>query len=238
MNKESPGVQLLFKFVIGFGVGLALSHFGVAGEKTEDKIESLLRRELGKKFANASIEFLPGSSFPVWREGLEPKHVRILSESGTGTADYSVSYSDGSSSIGQARFSAMVPTLVATKRIRPGDKLSRGDFTLQPINVAQGLAYQYRGVMLGAKEPVDGLQARQTILEGQYPLSSGVEKVPDIRRGDTVQVKILSGEISLSTQGLVQEPGYFNQNVRVLTQKTKKELTGRLKEGGIVEVRL
>jgi flagella basal body P-ring formation protein FlgA len=235
-------VNLVLKFVIGFGIGLVVSQFGVAGEKLEsgreESVESAVRSELSKRFARASIEFLPGSTFPAEENGKSVIRVRILSETGTGTADYSVGFSDGSSSIGQARFTAMVPTFVASKRIRPGDRLARGDFQIQSINIAQGLAYQYRGVMLSANETIDGLQARQTILEGQYPLSSGVEKVPDIRRGDTVQVKILSGEIQLSTMATVQEPGYLNQNVRILTQKSKKELVGMLKEGGVVEVKL
>jgi len=38
--------------------------------------------------------------------------------------------------------------------------------------------------------------------------------------------------------GTVQEPGYLNKNIRILTQKSKKELVGQLKEGGIVEVKL
>lgn len=231
-------MKLLLKFAVGFGIGLALSTFGFGAEKDEGKIDSFLRAELLKRFPGATIEFLPGSMFPSGREDLVLKQVRILSEAGTGTADYSAIYSDGSSAIGQVRFSAMVPTFVASKRVHPGDKLSRGDFQIQPINVAQGLAYQYRGIMLGVKEKIEGLQARQTILEGQYPLSSGVERVPDIRRGDAVELKILSGEIQLSTMGQVQEPGYLNQNIRVLTQKSKKELVGRLKDGGIVEVRL
>ncbi len=235
-------MNILFKFGIGFGIGLALSTFGFAAGKDEEKIETLLRNELSKRFSNsqmtATIEFLSGTTFPVLGEGREVSTIRILSEAGTGTADYSVILSDGSSLLGQARFQAMVPTFVAVKRIHPGDKISRGDFQIQTINVAQGLAYQYRGVMLGTRETIDGLQARQTILEGQYPLSNGVEKMPDIRRGDTVQVKILSGEILLSTLGTVQEPGYLNKNIRILTQKTKKELVGQLREGGIVEVKL
>ncbi len=235
-------MKLIYKFGIGFGIGLALSTFGFAAGKDEEKIETLLRGELAKRFSNnqvtASIEFLSGTTFPVVAEGREVTGIRILSEAGTGTADYSVLFSDGASLLGQARFSAMVPTFVAVKRIHPGEKISRGDFQIQTINVAQGLAYQYRGVMLGTKDSIDGLQARQTILEGQYPLSNGVEKMPDIRRGDTVQVKVLSGEIMLSTMGTVQEPGYLNKNVRILTQKTKKELVGQLREGGIVEVKL
>lgn len=226
------------KLAIGFTIGCVLSNFVIAGEKNEGKLDDLVRAELVKRFHDSTIEFLPGSTFPSGRDDLVLKQVRILSESGTGTADYSAIYSDGSTAIGQVRFSAMVPTFVALKRVHPGEKLSRGDFQVQPINVAQGLAYQYRGVMLGAKEKIDGLQARQTILEGQYPLSSGVERIPDIRRGDPVELKIVSGEIQLSTMGQVQEPGYLNQNVRVLTQKAKKELVGKLKAGGIVEVRL
>lgn len=228
----------LFKFAIGFAIGLALSNFGIAAEKTEKKVDDLVKAELSKRFVDAAIELLPGSTFPSGRDDLVLTQVRILSESGTGTADYSAIYSDGTTAIGQVRFSAMVPTFVASKRVHPGEKLSRGDFQIQPINVAQGLAYQYRGVMLGAKEKIEGLQARQTILEGQYPLTNGVERIPDIRRGDPVELKIVSGDIQLSTMGQVQEPGYLNQNVRVLTQKAKKELVGKLKAGGIVEVRL
>jgi flagella basal body P-ring formation protein FlgA len=231
-------LKLFIKFLIGFGIGLALSTFGFAAEKDEGKLDRLLRTELVKRFPGASVEFLPGSTFPSGREDLELKQVRILSESGTATADYSVSYTDGSTALGQVRFSAMVPTFVASKRIHPGDKLSRGDFQIQPINIAQGLAYQYRGVMLPTKEKIDGLQARQTILEGQYPLTSGVERIPDARRGDPVELKIVSGEIQLSTMGQIQEPGYVGENVRVLTQKSKKELVGKLQAGGIVEVKL
>ncbi len=231
-------MKLLLKFAIGFGIGIAFSTFGFAGEKDEAKIETLLRGEIAKRFNGALIEFLPGSTYPSGRDDLVLSQVRILSESGTGTADYSAIYSDGSTAVGQVHFSAMVPTFVALKRVHPGDKLSRGDFQIQPINIASGLAYQYRGVMLGTKEKIDGLQARQTILEGQYPLSSGVERVPDIRRGDPVELRIVSGDIQLSTMGQVQEPGYLNQSVRVLTQKSKKELVGKLREGGVIEVRL
>lgn len=231
-------MKLLVKFIIGFGIGFALSTFGFAAEKDEGKLDRLLRTELVKRFPGTSIEFLPGSTFPSGRENLVLNQVRILSESGTGTADYSVSYSDGSNALGQVRFSAMVPTFVASKRVHPGDKLSRGDFQIQPINIAQGLAYQYRGVMLSTKEKIEGLQARQTILEGQYPLSSGVERIPDVRRGDPVELKVVSGEIQLSTMGQIQEPGYVGESVRVLTQKSKKELVGKLQAGGIVEVRL
>jgi len=179
-------LKLIYKFGIGFGIGLSLSSFGFAAGKDEENVEHFLRTELAKRFSNnqlnASIEFLTGTTFPVISEGKEVSQVRILSEAGTGTADYSIQFSDGSSSLGQARFTAMVPTFVAVKRIHPGDKISRSDFQIQSINIAQGLAYQYRGVMLGTKETIDGLQARQTILEGQYPLSSGVERIPDIRR--------------------------------------------------------
>jgi flagella basal body P-ring formation protein FlgA len=236
-------LKMILKFVIGFGIGIALSTFGYASEKNEvkkdeEKVEAALRQELGKRYPGAAIDFLAGSTFPIAGAGQGVSSIRILSDGGTGTADYAVIFSDGTRSIAQARFSAWFPTYVSTKRIHPGEKLSKTEFRVQSVNVAEGLAYQYRGVMLNAKEAIDGLQARQTILEGQYPLTSGVEKVPDIRRGDAIQLRIQAGEILLTTGAIVQEPGYLNQNVRVLTQKTKKELTGQLREGGVVEVKL
>jgi flagella basal body P-ring formation protein FlgA len=238
-DERGIGLNLILKMICGFGIGLAFSVIGHAEEKIEDvRVESVLRNELSKRFNDAAIHFLSGSTFPLPPEGVGVQGVRVLSETGTGTVNYSVQYSDGASALGQARFSAMVPTYVAIRRIRPGEKLELSDFQLQSVNVAQGLAYQYRGVMFNEKDSLDGIQARQTILEGQYPLRSGVEKVPDIRRGDIVRVRIVSGDISLVTMGIVQEPGYLDQSLKILTQKTKKEMVGQLKKGGLVEVAL
>jgi flagella basal body P-ring formation protein FlgA len=93
-------------------------------------------------------------------------------------------------------------------------------------------------VILDQSSDITKLQARQTLIEGQPLLSSAVERVPDVRRGDFVRVKIVSNGLTLSAQATASEPGYLNGPVRVLTAQTKRELSGKLISSGVVEVKL
>jgi flagella basal body P-ring formation protein FlgA len=69
-------------------------------------------------------------------------------------------------------------------------------------------------------------------------MSSAVERVPDVRRGDSVRVRIISNGLTLTAQAMASEPGYLNGPVRVLTAQTKRELSGKLVSTGVVEVKL
>jgi flagella basal body P-ring formation protein FlgA len=111
-------------------------------------------------------------------------------------------------------------------------------FTPRDVNVAVGQAHEERGVILESGRALTGLQARQTILEGQLLLSSAVERIPDVHRGDVVRVELLSNGLSLVTQGVVEEPGFTGESIHVMASKTKRELMGRLAANGVVEVRL
>lgn len=224
---------MIFRLIIGFGIGIGLSGWSYA----DISLEQAMRSELAKKFAHAQIEL----NTPSLGGGLSitdsVRSATLISES-RGIADFVVMTKAGHRQVAQIAFSAMVPAFIANSRVRPGEKLSASNFKLQQINVAHGLAYEYRGLMLSPETNLDQFEARQTILEGQYPLSSGIQKIPDIRRGDSVRVQLMSGDIQLTTQGTAQEPAYLNGAVRVLTNKTKKELIGKALDNGVVEVRL
>jgi flagella basal body P-ring formation protein FlgA len=65
-----------------------------------------------------------------------------------------------------------------------------------------------------------------------------VQRVPDVRRGDTVQVYLRSGSLQLTTGGIVQESALIGDKVRVLTRQGKREVVGILKNKDGIEVSL
>lgn len=236
-------MKFFSKLIIGFICGIALSHFGWAatGLESKNELRNKMISILQERFPGAAIEIISGSSTSGPCEGrCSVKNVSLVRENGTGVAEFRYQLAGQESVIEteQVTFSAKVPTWIAKKRIRPGEKLNTSDFDSVEVDVSKGIAHQYRGQMLKSDIDLNSLQARLTVLEGQYPLSNGVEKVPTIRKGDVVQVKVTSGDIQLMTQAIAQEAGYEDQKLRVITQKNKRELTGLLKEGGVVEVKL
>jgi flagella basal body P-ring formation protein FlgA len=201
-------------------------------------IVSSLKRELSKKYPVAKIDVLNNVK---WTRGSAPATVqslRILTETARGEIQFAAYGEGGASAEGWATYTAWYPARIALRRIHPGESLTMDAFITQEINIASGPAFEYRGVILPPETELQGLEARQTILEGQFLLSTAVRRVPDVRRGDVVRIQIKSGELTLSTTGVADEPGYFNNRVRVMTNKSKQVLTGELQSGRVVEVKL
>lgn len=138
----------------------------------------------------------------------------------------------------RVRYAAWALGWVASRRLSPGDALATDSLRVQEINVAEGLAHEYRGVLLSPTEELSRLEARQTLLEGGFVTTAAVRRIPDLRRGDAVRLDVLSGQVRLSTSATAMEPGSINQQVRIQTLKGKRELVGTLKEGAVVEVKL
>ncbi len=136
----------------------------------------------------------------------------------------------------RVRVAAWVLGWVAGRRVLPGEALVVDALKVQEINVAEGLAHEYRGILLAPTEDLSRLEARQTLIEGGFVTSAAVRKIPDLRRGDVVRLEVISGGVRLSTSALALEPASTQQRVRVQTVKAKRELVGTLKDGGIVEV--
>lgn len=205
-------------------------------------LEQSLIQELSQRWPAAKIEM---NGDLQWLRGMpqeEPDSVKIISESPRAEIRFQ-SRSMGLTSEGVVSFSAWVPAWIALRRIHPGEKLKKSQFQLQEVNVATGAARELRGIILNPSADVQGeslgrLESRQTILEGHFLTTTSVQTSPDIRRGDGVSVRMISGALSLTTSGVVQEPGFINGSVRVLTGKNKKELLGKLTDHATVEVNL
>lgn len=212
-----------------------------------NQLRETVREEIGRQFPGAKIELrgdvqlLRGTS-PESITSISVQNVSARGEASlliNGTAhlaDYPEQVQVQAEAV--ARFQALMPAYVAARRIMPGEKLSSEHFTQQQVDVASGIGREYRGVIYSSASPVSRLEARQTVLEGQFLTTTAVQKIPDIRRGDSVKLQVVAGSLSVSTSGVAEEPAYIDGRVRVISTKTKREFIGRLLENGVVEVQL
>jgi flagella basal body P-ring formation protein FlgA len=211
-------------------------------------LNSLIKNSIARNFNGARIELL--SSMQWVRGSFSPSQISratevlFLDEDGRGTAHLSVSNknernsSHGISAEGWVHFSAWIPAKISLRRIKPAELLTPDMFITQELNISTGQGHEYRGVLLPDSVSVAGLETIQSVLEGQFLVSSAVQRVPDVRRGDSVRVHLISGGLTLSTLGVAEEPSYLNRQVRVMTGKNKRELLGQLQADGVVEVNL
>jgi flagella basal body P-ring formation protein FlgA len=206
---------------------------GVAASPTE-----LLTKEVSKLYPNAKISFLNEINWVRGDHLDDSVGLSVIGDDSRGNIHFSITHQSGAISEGWVAFAAWVPARVPIQRIKPGQALSPELFVTQEVNVSTGPAREYRGVILPADYDLNGLEAMQTILEGQFLTSSSVQRVPDVRRGDSIRIHLISGELTLSTLGIAEEPAYMNKQVRVMTTKSKRELSGYLRSGGVVEVKL
>ncbi len=164
--------------------------------------------------------------------------VAYVADDGNGQVRFNATDSSGDVYEGTVRFSAWIPAWVLKKRILPGERLSSQDVVKQEVNAAFGMAHELRGLILPTGDSIESIEARQTLIEGQFITTSAIQKVPDLKRGDSVRIRLLSGGITLTTQGSATEPGFIDQPVRVMTLKGKRDLVGKLGRDGTVEVSL
>jgi flagella basal body P-ring formation protein FlgA len=229
-------VSLISKLTIISVFFAAVSVLAAPADSLQEKLKKGIQAKLGS--AAARIEF---SSPLRWAKSEAPadevERVEVLAVNARGEAQF-VAKSKDAAAQGTVSYSAWVPARVATRRVMPGETLHSESFMTQEVNIATGQAYEFRGVILPIDADVNALESRQTILEGHFLSSSAVRKVPDVRRGDIVRIHLISNGVTLSTLGVAEETGYLNNPLRVMTQKTKRELLGQLSPGRIVEVKL
>lgn len=230
-------------FILLFGAASAFANVETSVDTridATDKLTAALKAELVQRYPATKIEIAGAIRWTSGGLPTQPQWVSLLSEDTHGGVFFQVKENEQDNQVrqGVARFSAWTPAYIAIRRIQPGEKLSPDLFMAQDIDVASGLPHEYRGVILSKETALTSLEARQTILEGQFLTTTAVQRMPDIRRGDQVRLLLNSGGLVLSAPGVAQEPGYLGGQVRVLSGANKREILGKLQAGGVVEVNL
>lgn len=216
-----------------------LESFAALAFESSGALEKTLKEEISKTYDGAKVELLGTVQWVKGGLPSEIKSLHMLGDDSQGNIHFTVSSEeDQETSEGWMSFAAWLPARIAKRRILPGEALSADLFVIQSVNVSSGQAHEYRGLIFPEQMNLQGLETIQTIVEGQFLLTSAVQKTPDIHRGDSVRVQLVSGDLTLSTAGIAEEPGYFNHQIRIVTNKGKRELLGKLMASGVVEVRL
>lgn len=229
-------IQKLFSFLLGVATALGA---GLAHASVYDSI----RQKLEARYPEASIEL---SHQVKWIRGafaesdlLEDLPVTLLGESAQGGVAFEVWSKDKVlRAEGSLQFSAWLEGRKAVRRIQVGEHLSDDLFRVARVDIAQGAAYEIKHSLAAAVQSVEGLEAKQSIAEGGWLLTHAADRIPDVRKGDRIPIRLLSGELMLTTTGIAQESGVRKQRIKVLSSKGKREFTGELSADGSVEVHL
>lgn len=203
-------------------------------------LQSKIIKEIQKQIAHSQVEILPFNTDKV-PDSSKVISVKYLSESPQGTASigFICKTENGITEVTvNIPYRAKVTAAVATQRLKFGQKISTNDYSMQEIDVTSGLYREIRGLLITDESKLSKMQAHQTLIENQPILSSGVIVSPDIQRGESVKLKLVSGGLSVNTTGIAQEPSYIDQPIRVMSLKTKREVSGILRNGNTVEVQL
>jgi flagella basal body P-ring formation protein FlgA len=216
-----------------------------APQTLASRVSTLIRQCLTEKIAGVEIRIPSFEKLmlaPPMSRFNEISSVRLVVDRPNGSAQFEVVGTDINDRDAvetiQTPYEAWKKVPIATHRIYPNTKLRNEDFRVQEVNVASGSAREYRGVMLPADTRFSSMQSKQTILEGQYVVSSAIQQAPDLRKGDSVRLELISGDLVLTTQATAEESATIGSQIRVVTTKTKRELVGIVKEDHSVEVTL
>lgn len=212
---------------------------GVAHASVYDQI----RMKLQGRYPEATVEL---SKQVKWIRGafaesdlLKDLPLTLLGESAQGEVTFEVWSQDKIlRAEGSIAFSAWLVGRKAVRRIQVGEHLSEDLFQVARVDIAQGSAFEIKHSLASAQQSVDGLEARQTINEGGWLLTHAADRIPDVRKGDRIPIRLLSGELTLTTTGIAQETGVRKQRIKVISTKGKREFIGELGEDGSVEVHL
>ena len=237
-------MKLLFKLNLAYFSGFVLmSHYSCMANPTDackdihKPLEVRIKQELEKVF-HAEIEI---KSSMQWFKGKAPcslSQVYFLGDNTKGKANFRIQDQFGISVEGSVYFSAWEKVQVAKRQLHRGERLLAEAFSYEKVDLAQGQPRAFQTFLV--KKPIEQekFEFVQNIQPGQMLLSSAIRKIPDVKRGDRVQVQLISGGVILKAYGTLEEPGYIEQTVKVSLSSHQKKLTGILKSPQEVEVRI
>ena len=123
------------------------------------------------------------------------------------------------------------PVLVAARRLRRGDEVQPGDVRSESMEASRIPS----GVVTEMDELV-GMRAARGISAGTPWQDHLVEPVPAVTRGQIVRVLLESGPLRIQALAKAREDAFAGQLVRVTNLDSKRDLVGRARADGSVDV--
>lgn len=129
---------------------------------------------------------------------------------------------------GKIQFFKAIP--VATKMIQIGQKIDNADIEVQELEITNA-----KDSSPSVNELV-GQTLNRLVSVGQPIFYSFVKKIPTAQRGELVKVIVGTESLEIATQANIEQDAFVGDLVKVRHPETKKMMTGRLKEKGLVVV--
>jgi flagellar basal body P-ring formation protein FlgA len=123
------------------------------------------------------------------------------------------------------------PVVVARRYLKRHQEIREEDIDLVPMNL--------KFLPPDAATDPQTIVGKRTLVNvtGQEPLRTGLLEVPPlVKKGDLVQVIVDKNNIRVSCLGEIKEAGRRGDRVKLVNLSSKKELMGRVLDGGTVRV--
>lgn len=83
-------------------------------------------------------------------------------------------------------------------------------------------------------EELSSFESAKYIKPGSIITMQMVRIPPTLKKGDNVEIRLNSGNLFLSTPGIAKEDGYLGQDIKVVCQKSRKNLKGKVQSKNLV----
>lgn len=117
---------------------------------------------------------------------------------------------------------------VAVTEIQDETPLAGGDIEFRRVDVTGIDGYISPDAALG------DLQVKRRLKAGAILSEQTVERIPLVRRGESVTIHASVGSVTVTTEGTARQDGGRNEFIRVFTEATNKTITCRVIEPGLV----
>lgn len=124
-------------------------------------------------------------------------------------------------------------TVVTCERLKRGELITEDILELKRVKLDR----DYYNVISNVDEAV-GLISKQIIDKGEVLRKTFLKPPVDVHKGDNVKVYIVSGALTIVTQGRVRSEGIVGDIVDVICEPTREVISGTVKSSEVVEVRL
>jgi flagella basal body P-ring formation protein FlgA len=129
------------------------------------------------------------------------------------------------------RVETLAPVLVAVRPLARGTAILESDLKIENRNLAR-LPRRH----LAERSQAVGKQTARAIPQGALLTESMITIVPAVKRGQIVQLRFETNGLRIDARGRASEDGQTGDQIRVVGEWTRIELSGQISDDGVVHV--
>ena len=130
------------------------------------------------------------------------------------------------------RISIIQEVVKATRKIRSGEVISKGDLAL--VNESN-TGRQLKNALTRIEEAL-GKKTTRNIQEGHWVTLEMIEDPPMVKKGKRVIIKAMNQSMQISTLGKGMEDGRVGDQVKVMNISSGREILATVEGPGVVQV--